>query len=75
MNSESAILHLEGDPILKKIIRQATIKPFQPSGNVYFELLNSIVSQQLSVKAAETIFQRFCALFPKKIQTPNFYLP
>ncbi len=31
---------------------------------VYVSLLESIVSQQISVKAADAIFARFCALFP-----------
>ncbi len=35
-----------------------------PTGDVYFNLMESIVSQQLSVKAADTIFKRFLALFP-----------
>lgn len=34
-----------------------------PSGDVYYTLLDSIVSQQLSVKVANTIFNRFLTLF------------
>ncbi len=34
-------------------------------------MLNSIVSQQLSVRAAETIFNRFCALFPDTYPIPE----
>lgn len=74
MDLESAILHLKKDLILKNIIQNATIKPFAPSKNVYFDLLNSIVSQQLSVKAAETIFDRFCALFPENYPSPELLI-
>lgn len=35
----------------------------KPSGGVYLDLLESIVSQQLSVKASNTIFRRFLLLF------------
>ena len=36
------------------------------NGDVYISLLESIVSQQISVKAADAIFGRFRALFPDK---------
>jgi DNA-3-methyladenine glycosylase II len=38
--------------------------PRPASGNLFEDLLRSIVGQQLSVKAAETIFGRFMQLFP-----------
>ena len=34
--------------------------------DIYHDLLNSIVSQQLSVKAAATIYSRFLDLFPNR---------
>ena len=40
----------------------------------YLALLQSIISQQLSVKAAQTIYGRFCALFPGQIPSPDFLL-
>ena len=39
--------------------------------NVYMALLKSIVSQQISVKAADAIFGRLCGLFPNQIPTPD----
>jgi DNA-3-methyladenine glycosylase II len=42
---------------------QIQLPEHQPSDDVYFALLESIVSQQLSVKAADTIFRRFLLLF------------
>lgn len=71
MNLDSAILHLNQDDRLKKIIDSTILPPHSPSGNVYFDLLESIVSQQLSVKAASTIFNRFCTLFPESYPSPE----
>ena len=42
--------------------------------DVYLALLESIVSQQISVKAADAIFARFRALFPDKYPEPNALL-
>ncbi len=46
--------------------------PRSSSNNLFEDLLRSIVGQQLSVKAAETIFGRFMQLFPQ--QTPEAHL-
>ncbi len=63
------ITHLKQDPELKKAINKVGVIPSAPSEDIYFYLLRSIVSQQLSVKAAATIFKRFLNLF--KDQYPN----
>ena len=47
--------------IISSINKTPTITPHK---NYYQELVESIVSQQLSVKAAATILKRFIALFP-----------
>jgi len=52
------------DPLLIPIIAQAGIPTIVPHKNYYPALVESIVSQQLSVKAAATILKRFLALFP-----------
>jgi DNA-3-methyladenine glycosylase II len=39
--------------------------------DLYLHLLEAIVSQQLSVKAADTIFRRFCDLFPNRYPRPE----
>ena len=61
------------DPVLAAVIKQvgacqiANIPPQPP----FMALAESIASQQLSVKAADTIFGRFCALFgPENIPEP-----
>jgi len=52
------------DNILAGVIATAGIATFTPHKNYYQELVESIVSQQLSVKAAATILKRFVDLFP-----------
>ncbi|MCC7505292.1 MAG: DNA-3-methyladenine glycosylase 2 family protein [Saprospiraceae bacterium] len=71
MNLTTAILHLQKDPALKTVLETTRLPDYSPSGNVYFDLLNSIVSQQLSGKAAITIFNRFCDLFPERYPHPD----
>ncbi|MFT5821426.1 MAG: DNA-3-methyladenine glycosylase II [Crocinitomix sp.] len=52
------------DATLKRIIESVNnpVQP-EPSVDIYFDLLQSIVSQQLSVKVAAIIWKRFLALF------------
>lgn len=52
------------DPALAPIIARAGLPTITPHKNYYQELVESIVSQQLSVKAAATILKRFVQLFP-----------
>lgn len=66
-----AIDHLKQDPAFRAIIENTPMPDFTPSGNVYYDLLESIVSQQLSVKVATAIFNRFCALFPDNYPHPE----
>lgn len=52
------------DPVLAPIIARAGLPTITPHKNYYQELVESIVSQQLSIKAAATILKRFVGLFP-----------
>jgi len=54
---------MERDAILAPIIMGAGTVSITPHKNYYQELVESIVSQQLSVKAAATILKRFIELF------------
>jgi len=62
-----AIEHLvRHDARLSSVIESVNKHPtITPHNNYYQELVESIVSQQLSVKAAATILKRFVALFPE----------
>jgi DNA-3-methyladenine glycosylase II len=64
---EDAISYLKkSDPVLKKIILRSGDCKLRPMKNHFAALLESIVSQQLSVKASATIFRRFLELYPGK---------
>ncbi len=60
----------EKDPILGAVIKN--VIPFERTWgkNYFLDLVESIISQQLSIKAADTIYKRFQALFPKGQITP-----
>jgi len=70
------IAHLKkSDPVLKVVIEGIKLRELSRGGDpeAYFEsLVEAITSQQLSVKASDTIFKRFAALTPgKKFPTPR----
>jgi 3-methyladenine DNA glycosylase/8-oxoguanine DNA glycosylase len=55
--SSDVIKHLKKDKILKQVINKVGELPKIKYRNVFVALLNAIVSQQLCVKAADTIFK------------------
>lgn len=59
------------DPILGEVIKCAPLPAYIPHKNYYQELVESIISQQLSVKAAATILKRFKDLFPPDFPNPE----
>ena len=68
----AAKAHLAADPHLGPLVARLTI-PARPDhdGDVYFGLIRSIAYQQLSGKAAGTIFGRFLDLFPDGYPHPE----
>ena len=62
------------DPILSEIIKASPLPAFTPHKNYYQELVESIISQQLSVKAAATILKRFKELFTEAFPSPESIL-
>ncbi|HKL40133.1 MAG TPA: DNA-3-methyladenine glycosylase [Cryomorphaceae bacterium] len=58
---------IESDPQLKTIISRAGAIRLPPPRENFESLVDSIVSQQLSVKAAATIFQRVCLVLENEI--------
>jgi DNA-3-methyladenine glycosylase II len=68
---ETAAKHLaKNDPALAPVIKRAGLPTFKPHTNYYWELVDSIISQQLSVKAAASIEKRFQELFDSKTPEP-----
>jgi DNA-3-methyladenine glycosylase II len=69
-DAKSALKHFESaDPIMAELTRQALassdpplLKPPVKPELYFYELVESIVSQQLSIKAAATIWKRFVEL-------------
>lgn len=60
----AAAEHLKrADPILAPIIKRVGLARLKPHKNYHWELVDSIISQQLSVKAAASIEKRFQELF------------
>lgn len=57
--------HLNNDPVLKVLIEKYPLTPLTESPNLFLALVETIVSQQLSIKASDTIFNRLLALTSK----------
>lgn len=72
MTPEIILPHLAADPLLKPLTEQLPFPQHRPSENgLFVDLLRSITSQQLSTKAAATIYARFCTAFPNGIPEPQ----
>lgn len=71
---EKAIQHLQKDKILAKIIKSYVLPERGSKELVYESLLSSIVSQQLSTKAAATIYDRFLSQFENRNPLPELLL-
>ena len=61
---------VRGDPVMAKIIRSYPRVSLQRRGEPFFTLARSIVGQQISVKAAQTVWDRFAQL-PKRMTPGN----
>ncbi len=69
---QEALIHLaHSEAKMANIIASVSLSEPQSSGDVYYDLLNSIVSQQLSTQVAVVIFNRFLKLFPGEYPHPT----
>src|SRR5882672_6979682 len=67
LDTAAATKHLSrADPVMRALIKQVGPCELKPGarGDHFTTILRAIVGQQLSAKAAETIFQRVAALHP-----------
>lgn len=71
IQDKKALSHLSKDKVLKKLIKEHDVPYWKRKGELFEDLVDSIISQQLSGKAAATIFQRFKDLYGKKFPTPK----
>ncbi len=70
--AEEAALYLsEHDPVLRPVIEQSKRCTIRQHTNYYQELVDSIISQQLSIYAAQSIEKRFRDLFDGRFPTPK----
>jgi len=69
---DKALEHLRAnDPIIAELIARYPAPTFHKHGNYYQELVDSIISQQLSVKAARAIETRFKDLYGGSFPSPE----
>ena len=61
----------QADAVLAGVIRKYGQCTITPHKNYYQELVGSIISQQLSVKAARSILQKFLSLFGNTFPRPE----
>ena len=66
--------HLSRDPRMATILPLITLPIIETHNDIYADLLGSIISQQLSVKAAATIESRFLDLFPNRNPSPEYVI-
>lgn len=55
------------DRVMKRLIPQFANTCLQARGDAFSTLARSIVGQQISVKAAQTVWRRFTALLPEEV--------
>ncbi len=70
----ASITHLKKDPVLKALIDRFGTINYKPPQDRFTNLVSEIIGQQLSGKAADTIYNRFLTLFPNKKFTPELIL-
>ncbi|PUE30653.1 DNA-3-methyladenine glycosylase [Limnohabitans sp. Jir61] len=68
--SEACKHLMKKDRVMKRLIPQFGEASLQSRGDAFVTLARSIVGQQVSVKAAQTVWDRF-ALLPRKITPAN----
>ncbi len=69
---DKALKHFkENDPILYSLALKVELNEPAKTNDLFFDLVDSIIQQQLSEKAGATISKRFVKLFPNEKVTPE----
>src|SRR5947209_18654161 len=72
----TAIAYLsEIDPVMRAAIERVDPCPLEPNPDIFNSLVDAIISQQISVKAADAIMARVRAALPEGKVTPEALLP
>lgn len=75
MNSKKAIARLQKDPVMKQLITQfGILESHVHQQDLFAEIVDSIISQQLSGKVSRIIYARFETLFSDKKVNPGALL-
>ena len=66
------------DKVMRKLIHNYKDKSLVTRNDVFFSLCKSIIGQQISVKAANSVFLKFkkkcnCTINPKNVNSLNYY--
>ncbi|MBI2410676.1 MAG: DNA-3-methyladenine glycosylase 2 family protein [Candidatus Kerfeldbacteria bacterium] len=72
---EASLAHLRKDERLRRLIQKHTKPELRKTRNAFQSLAESIIYQQLSSKAAGTIYKRFVALYDADGTQKKFPLP
>lgn len=67
----SYLIHLQKDKKLKKVLSHQEEIKLKKKNNIFLHLVASIMSQQLSTKVAQVIYNRFLDLYNGKAPTPE----
>lgn len=71
-NIKQALAHLRSrDPVLKDLIGKFGVLSYESEKDLFTSIVYSIIEQQLSGKAADTIYNRFLSLFPDQKPSPD----
>lgn len=68
---DKSLKHLKKDKNISKVIRKSPIPNFKEGKDHFNALVRSIIYQQISGKAADSISKRFNALFKNNTPTPK----
>ena len=73
LRDKPALKHLEKDPVMKELTRKyrAPSLARKNNNNIFLDLIETIINQQLSGKAADAILERFKNIFGRKRIEPR----
>ena len=71
MSVSEALTHLSKDPVLRKLIKKYPPFDWPKTGDIFTDLVESVINQQLSLASAASIYARFKKLFKNSITPKN----
>jgi len=62
------------DDVMSRLIDKYEVKPLPITSDIYIDMLENIVSQQLSGRVAKVIYERFLDIFPDRYPYPDLLI-